>query len=256
AYERGGEIALQWWYNRDLFDRWRMEQMSRHYLRMLDAVVKEPGCAVGQVEMLSAMERHQLLYDWNDTATAFPDKCVHELFEEQVARTPNAVAVVCEDKELNYGALNRRANQLAHYLRKKGVGTGDTVALLLERSIDLVVAEIAVLKCGAAYVPIDPFYSEERKAFLISDCQARAVLLLEEIALPEKLSAPRVNIDKLVLDEEPTTNIDLDTLLDGESLAYIMYTSGSTGQPKGVMVPHRGITRLIWNNNYAQFTKE
>ena len=179
---------------------------------------------------------------------------MHELFEEQVARTPDAVAVVCEDEELSYGGLNRRANQLAHYLRKMGVGTGDTVAVLLERSIDLVVAEIAVLKCSAAYVPIDPAYSEERKAFLISDCEARAVLVCEETALPGGLSAARVNIDKLILDEEATT--DLYTPLDGEALAYIMYTSGSTGQPKGVMVPHRGITRLIWNNNYAQFSKE
>jgi amino acid adenylation domain-containing protein len=255
AYERGGEIALQWWYNRDLFDRWRMEQMSRHYVRMLDAVVREPGCAVGRVEMLSATERHQVLYDWNDNATAFPaDKCVHELFEEQVARTPDAVAVVCEGEELNYGVLNRRANQLAHYLRKMGVGTGDTVALLLERSIDLVVAEIAVVKCSAAYVPIDPFYSEERKAFLISDCEARVVIVCGDTALPGGLSAARVNIDELILDEEATT--DLYTSLDGEALAYIMYTSGSTGQPKGVMVPHRGITRLIWNNNYAQFRKD
>jgi amino acid adenylation domain-containing protein len=255
AYERGGEIALHWWYNRDLFDRWRIEQMARHYVRMLDAVVREPSCAVGRVEMLSATERHQVLYDWNDTGTAFPaDKCVHELFEEQVARTPDAVAVACENEELNYGGLNRRANQLAHYLRKMGVGTGDTVAVLLERSIDLVVAEIAVLKCSAAYVPIDPAYSEERKAFLISDCEARAVLVCEETALPGGLSAARVNIDKLILDEEATT--DLYTPLDGDALAYIMYTSGSTGQPKGVMVPHRGITRLIWNNNYAQFSKE
>ena len=255
AFERGGEITVHWLYNRDLFDRWRMEQMARHYVRMLDAVVREPGCAVGRVEMLSATERHQLLYDWNDTATAFPaDKCVHELFEEQVARTPNAVAVVFEGEELNYAQLNARANQLAHYLRKMGVGTGDTVAILLERSIDLVVAEIAVLKCSAAYVPIDPAYSEERKAFLISDCEARAVLVCEETALPGGLSAARVNIDKLILDEEATT--DLYTPLDGEALAYIMYTSGSTGQPKGVMVPHRGITRLIWNNNYAQFSKE
>jgi len=255
AFERGGEITVHWLYNRDLFDRWRMEQMARHYVRMLDAVVRQPGCAVGRVEMLSAMERQQLLYEWNDTGTAFPaDKCVHQLFEEQVARTPDAVAVVFEGEELSYGGLNRRANQLAHYLRKMGVGTGDTVAVLLDRSIDLVVAEIAVLKCSAAYVPIDAAYSEERKAFLISDCEARAVLVCEEATLPGGLSAARVNIDKLILDEEATT--DLYRPLDGEALAYIMYTSGSTGQPKGVMVPHRGITRLIWNNNYAQFSKE
>ncbi len=143
---------------------------------------------------------------------------------------------------------------MAHYLRKMGVRTGDTVAVLLDRSIDLVVAEIAVLKCSAAYVPINAAYSEERKAFLISDCEARAVLVCEKTIVPAGLSSARVNIDKLILDEEAAT--DLYTPLDGEALAYIMYTSGSTGQPKGVMEPHRGIIPLIWNNNYTQFNKE
>ena len=251
AFERGGEITVSWLYNRDLFDRWRMEQMARHYVRMLDAVVREPGCAAGRVEMLSATERQQLLYDWNDTGTAFPaNKCVHELFEEQVARTPDAVALVFEGEELNYSQLNARANRLAHYLTKLGVRPDDCVVILFERSVDTVVAEIAILKCGAAYVPIDPIYSEERKAFLISDCAARAVLVRQKTGLPVGLSAARVDIESVTLDEQATTN--LDTPLNGEALAYIIYTSGSTGQPKGVMVPHRAITRLVWNTNYAQ----
>ena len=155
AFERAGEITLSWLYNRDLFDRWRMEQMSRHYVRMLDAVVKEPGCAVGRVEMLSATERHQVLYDWNDTATAFPaDKCVHELFEEQVARTPNAVAVVFEGEELSYAQLNARANRLAHYLRELGVRPDALVAVCLERGFEMIVALLGVLKAGGACVPL------------------------------------------------------------------------------------------------------
>jgi len=254
AFEHSGEITVHWLYNRDLFDRWRMEQMARHYVQMLEAVVRHPGPAVGRVEMLSAPERQQLLYEWNDTGTAFPNKCVHQLFEAQVEKTPKAIAVVCEDEELSYAQLNARANQLAHYLRKVGIRTGDTVAILMERSMHTVVAEIAVLKCGAAYVPIDPAYAEERKAFLISDCGARAVLVSGETVLPAGLSTARVDLDSVILDEEAAT--DLATPLDGEALAYVMYTSGSTGQPKGVMVPHRGITRLIWNNNYARFSQQ
>ena len=171
-----------------------------------------------------------------------------------MARTPDAVALVFEGEELNYSQLNARANRLAHYLTKLGVRPDDCVVILFERCVDTVVAEIAILKCGAAYVPIDPVYSEERKAFLISDCVARAVLVRQETALPIGLSAARVDIDSLVLDQEATTN--LDTPLGGEALAYIIYTSGSTGQPKGVMVPHRAIIRLVWNTNYAQCTQQ
>jgi amino acid adenylation domain-containing protein len=231
------------------------EYMHTALASLTDALERAPGSAIGRLAVLSAKERQQLLYEWNDTATEFPaDKCVHELFEEQAARTPNAVAVVFERGELSYAQLNTRANRLAHYLRTAGVAPGDAVAILLERSVDTVVAEIAILKCGAAYVPIDPAYSEERNAFLISDCEARAVLVYKETALPRGLSAVRIDLDSVVLDEEATAN--LDTQLDGEALAYVMYTSGSTGQPKGVMVPHRAITRLVWNSNYAQFRKQ
>jgi amino acid adenylation domain-containing protein len=254
--ESGDAIAGVVEYATSLFDAATMERYFVYFRNLLEAMVADDTQAVDRLNMLDATERHRVLYDWNDTAVAFPDKCVHELFEEQVARTPDAVAVVFEDEELSYTQLNSRANRLAHYLRKIGVGTGATVALLLERCLNTVVAEIAVLKCGAIYVPVDPAFSEERKVFLISDCQARAVIVCENMALPGGLSTVRVDLDSVILEEESATNLDLDTPLDGEALAYVMYTSGSTGQPKGVMVPHRGITRLIWNNNYAQFSKD
>ena len=127
----------------------------------------------GRVEMLSATERHQLLYDWNDTATAFPaDKCVHELFEEQVARTPDAVAVVFEDEELSYAQLNARANRLAHYLRELGVKPDERVAICLERGFEMIVALLGVLKAGGAYVPLDPDYPIERLRLMLQDAAA------------------------------------------------------------------------------------
>ena len=172
-----GEILVHWLYNRDLFDRWRIEQMARHYVQMLDAVVRDPGCAAGRVEMLSATERHQLLYGWNDTGTAFPrDKCVQELFEEQVARTPDAIAVVFEGEELSYARLNARANRLAHYLRDLGVRPDDRVAICAERSLEMVVGLLAVLKAGGAYVPLDPSYPEERLRFMLEDSAPAALL--------------------------------------------------------------------------------
>ena len=183
AFESGGEILVHWLYNRDLFDRWRIEQMARHYVQMLDAVVRDPGCAAGRVEMLSATERHQLLYGWNDTGTAFPrDKCVQELFEEQVARTPDAIAVVFEGEELSYARLNARANRLAHYLRDLGVRPDDRVAICAERSLEMVVALLAILKAGGAYVPLDPSYPVERLRFMLEDSAPAALLTQGHLA--------------------------------------------------------------------------
>ena len=206
--------------------------MSRHYVRMLDAVVKEPGCAVGRVEMLSAMERHQVLYDWNDTATAFPaDKCVHELFEEQVARTPNAVAVVLEGEELSYAQLNARANRLAHYLRELGVKPDARVAVCLERGFEMIVALLGVLKAGGAYVPLDPDYPVERLRLMLQDAQP--VALLTHTKLRELLSGIGEKLPMVVLKDAaawesyPESDLNRATIgVTPDHLAYVIYTSG------------------------------
>jgi len=179
---------------------------------------------------------------------------VHELFEEQAAKRPEAVAVVCGEQTLSYAELNARANQLAHYLRELGVKPEERVATLLERSPDLVVAEIAVLKCGAAYVPIDLAYPGERKAFVIADSEAKMVLCVGGMELPEMPGVRRVNVEEALLREGRSEDEeDVEIEVDKESLAYIMYTSGSSGQPKGVMVPHRAIGRVVKRNGYAKF---
>ena len=258
AFERGGEMTVSWLYNRDLFDRWRMEQMSRHYVRMLDGVVREPGCAVGRVEMLSAKERHQLLYDWNETATAFPaDKCVHQLFEEQVARTPDAIAVVSEDEELTYAELNAKANRLAHHLRDLGVKPDDRVAICLERGFEMIVAMLGVLKAGGAYLPLDSDYPIERLRLMLQDAQP--IALLTHTKVRELLSGIGGKLPVVVLKDAaelelyPESNLDCSTIgVTPNHLAYVIYTSGSTGVPKGVMVEHGGIVRLVRNTNYVQ----
>src|SRR6202041_2516943 len=150
---------------------------------LVDALETAPAAAVRTLPMLPASERHRVLYEWNDTGTRFPsDKCVHELFEEQVARTPDAVAVVFEDDQLSYAELNRRANRLAHYLRELGVGPDDRVALCVERSFEMIVALLAVLKAGGAYVPLDPAYPVERLRFMLEDSAPLALLTLSHLS--------------------------------------------------------------------------
>ncbi|HEY2360447.1 MAG TPA: amino acid adenylation domain-containing protein [Candidatus Angelobacter sp.] len=203
-------------------------------------------------EMLSDAERQKILYEWNRTETDYAkDKCVHQLFEEQVARTPQATAVVWEDASCTYAELNQRANRLAHHLRRVGVQSGQRVAMFLQRSMELVIAEVAILKCGAAYVPIDPSFPEERKAWLIRDSEAYVALALEDTEVPNAPEMVRVNLDQSVLSEGPEENLGI--AVNSEAIAYVMYTSGSTGIPKGVMVPHCGIQRLVLNSCFATF---
>src|SRR5262249_38837611 len=179
------------------------------------------------------------------------EKCVHELFEAQAERTPHAIAVAHENRQLSYSELNARANRLAHYLREIGAGPDSRVALYLERSPEMVVGLLAVLKAGAAYVPLDISYPSERLAFAINDCEARAVLAVKAMTLGPLPSVQRIDLDDLRLNEALSENLDLP--LESRAAAYVIYTSGSTGQPKGVVVPHRAIGRLVLNNGYVQF---
>ncbi|MDU0954961.1 amino acid adenylation domain-containing protein, partial [Bradyrhizobium sp.] len=186
------------------------------------------------------------------TAAAYPqDVCVHELFEAQAERTPDAVAVVHEDRRLSYAELNTQANRLAHHLRKLGVKPDDRVAICIERSIDLVAAELAILKCGAAYVPLDPAYPAERLSFMIEDCEASLVLTARGAVLPEGLEVHSIDVGDVLRVAGDDSNPGVSR--DSGSDAYIMYTSGSTGTPKGVVIPHRAIGRLVINNGYADF---
>ena len=249
--ETGEEITGGLEYATSLFEPSTIERYLGYWRQLLEGMVADEKQAVDRLPLLSAAERRKVLVDWNDTAADYPaDQCIHELFEAQASRTPDAVAVVYEDRHLTYAELNARANRLAHYLLSLGGKPGDYVPIFLERSITLVVAELAVLKCGAAYVPIDPAFPAERQAFMVSDCGARVVIAADGIALPEGLTATRVDIDEVMLGEGAISNLPVS--LDSEATAYVMYTSGSTGQPKGVMVPHRGIMRLVLNGGYVK----
>ena len=207
---------------------------------LVDALQTSPATAVRTLDVLPASERDRVLYEWNDTKAEYPsDKCVHELFEEQVLKSPDAVAVVFEDRELSYSELNRRANQLAHYLRELGVKPDDRVAICVERGFEMIVGLMAVLKAGGAYVPLDPAYPVERLRFMLEDSEP--VALLTQSHLRELFAATGDALSVLDLDDQDAawhrlldSNPDPSLIgLTPRHLAYLIYTSGSTGQPEG-----------------------
>jgi amino acid adenylation domain-containing protein/FkbM family methyltransferase len=244
------QFEIRMLYDADLFKPARIRRMMEHYAGLLASAMANPQENISSLQLLPEAELQRVVRDWNATETEFPkQQCVHELFGKQVENTPYATAVVSEDVTLSYAELNRQANQLAHHLLELGVTAGERVATILERSVDLVIAELAILKCGAAYVPIDPRFPAERKALLISDSNVRVVIAPDKAQLADLPEVAQVNVHSHT--GRLTRNPDVP--LTSEAVAYVMYTSGSMGKAKGVMVPHRAITRLVLNNRYASF---
>ena len=209
----------------------------------------DPGQRISQLPLLTEAERHQLLVEWNDTAVEYPrDRCIHQLFEAQVERSPEATALVYEDQQLTYGELNARANRLAHHLRSLGVGPEVLVGVCLERSLELVVGLLAILKAGGAYVPLDPSYPAERLAFMLQDTQAPVLLTQQRLLARLPAYAGHtlcLERDAAHIAQHPDTNPP--TSATPTNLAYVIYTSGSTGTPKGVMVEqHSVVNYLSW----------
>ncbi|KAF9345146.1 hypothetical protein BGX26_003467, partial [Mortierella sp. AD094] len=228
--------------------------MQQALQSLVDALDRTPRMQVRDLEILPAAEREMLIRSWNSTDVAYPDSiCIHQLFENQVKQSPDAIAVVYEDQSLTYCELNDRSNRRAVQLRDRGVQPGDFVATMLERSFELIITQIATLKIGSAYVPIDPKAPADRQSFIINDCRAQLLVIGENTKAP-------VESEEMLLRLTNDNNNETDSHVDiadfrsiGSSLdtAYAMYTSGSTGVPKGVLVPHRAIARLTINNGYA-----
>jgi len=242
-------LAGQMQYNSDLFDQATIERMTEHFATLLQSIVGNPDQSISKLPMLSQQERNQLLTEWNATKkqAVVPAQCVHQLFEEQVERTPDAIAVVFEGEQLTYRELNRRANRLAHHLRKMGIGADMMVGLYMERCLEMVVGVLGILKAGGAYLPLDPKFPQDRLAFMLEDAAAPLLLTLERLATS--------------LPEHPAQVICLDAirdLLEGESdenpanastsadAMYVIYTSGSTGKPKGVLIEHRQLVNYLY----------
>jgi len=227
-------------YNADLFEAATIARMLRTFRTLLGAVVADPALCLSDLPLSTPAEQQQLVVEWNDTKTDSPrDLSIHQLFEAQVARAPNAVAVVCAGEQLTYEELNRRSNQLAHYLRALEIGPEVLVGSCLEPSLELIVGLLGILKAGGVYVPLDPTYPKERLAFMLEDAQVGVLLTQESLVagLPEH-QARAVCLDSgwEAIAGKSTENPVSSTIAQG--LAYVIYTSGSTGRPKGVLVSH------------------
>ncbi|MEM9808707.1 MAG: amino acid adenylation domain-containing protein, partial [Cyanobacteria bacterium P01_D01_bin.56] len=246
-------------YSTDLFKPTTIERMVGHFQILLDAIGYQSDQPVAMLPILPEAERQQLLLDWNQTQVDYPlEVCLHQLFEAQVEKTPDAPAIVFEGQQLTYRQLNQRANYLANYLQTVGVGPESMVGICLERSLEMVVGLLGILKSGGAYVPIDPTYPQERLGFMLTDAQVP--VLLTSAAVAEQL--PPCPGKQLCLDrdwEEICGVSDRNPIsaVKAHNLAYVIYTSGSTGKPKGAMNTHRGIVnRLLWMQDQYQLTLE
>ena len=247
-------LRLRLQYRTDLFERSTVEAIGRRLVALLEAVVADPSQPIGRIDILEQEERQQILIDWNNTACEVPQTTLPGLFEAQVERSPEAIALVFEESTLSYAELNAQANRLAHLLIGRGVGPENLVALALPRSIEMVVTLLGILKAGAAYLPLDPEYPVERLSYMLRDAQPACVLTSAQISerLPE--SVARLLLDHPetagALAQSPETNpsdAERTQPLSPHNPAYVIYTSGSTGTPKGVVGLHSGaINRLRW----------
>lgn len=233
-------------YNTDIFDGATINRMVEHFHSLLSGIVNNPEQRLCELPLLTEAQRHQLLVEWNDTQIEYSqDQCFHQLFEAQVAQTPDAVAVVFQNEQLTYRELNQRANQLAHYLQKLGVKPEVIVGICVERSLEMIVSVLGILKAGGAYLPLDPTYPAERLAFMLSDSQVPVLLTTQTLmaGLPKhRTQVVCLDADWATIAQESEQNPDSD--VNVENLAYLIYTSGSTGTPKGVLVTHEGLGNL------------
>jgi amino acid adenylation domain-containing protein len=232
-------------YRQELWDTATIERMAGHFLTLLKALGADPVRCIGELPLLTETESHQILVEWNDTTVEYPNKCVHELFESQAERAPDAIALVFESEELTYRELNERANHLAHYLIEKEIGPEVLVAICIERSIEMIVGILGILKAGGAYVPLDPNSPDARLSFILEDCGKPLLVTTDELSI--RFADV---VDNIVLIDDrssipgqliynPSVSDDI------HQLAYVIYTSGSTGLPKGVEIEHKNVTRLM-----------
>ncbi|MBD1825981.1 non-ribosomal peptide synthetase [Microcoleus vaginatus GB1-A2] len=243
--ERG--LTATWEYSTNLFQPSTIARMHGHFQILLEGIIANADRRLDELPLLSDRERHQLLVEWNNTRVDYPkDSTIHQMFEARAQQTPDAIAVVFEDQKLTYGELNKRANQVAHYLQKLGVKPEVRVGIYVDRSLEMVVGLLGIIKAGGAYVPLDPAYSSERLSFMLED--AKVQVLLAQSHLDEKI---RDRAQSVVFLDSDWENIAIESKenclsdVTPDCLAYVIYTSGSTGKPKGVQVNHRSAVHLF-----------
>ncbi|MBD2208320.1 amino acid adenylation domain-containing protein [Nostoc linckia FACHB-104] len=257
AEETNSEIRVSWEYNTDLFDAETITRMAEHFQTLLRGIIANPQQRVTELPLLTQNEQHHLLVDSNNTQAEYNfDKCIHQLFAEQVERTPNAVAVIFGEQQLTYRELNNQANKLAADLQTLGVKSDVLVGICIERSLEMVVGLLAILKAGGAYLPLDPNYPQERLEYMIKDADILVLLTQQKLInfLPQ-YQGKVICLDKWEVINQENHSI-LETNVKPDNLAYVIYTSGSTGKPKGVMISHRSIcNHMIWMQSEFPLTE-
>ena len=253
--EVNGELKFSIEYGINLFKRETIKRMAAHLCKLLNEITKDTMIQLSGIDILSKAERDQLLYEFNDTYMEYPkDKTIHQLFEEQVERTPNHVALVFNDEQMTYSELNRKSNQVAKVLRASGVEPDDIVGITVERSFEMIIGILGILKSGGAYLPIDPDYPIERIKFMLEDSNAEILLTQSWLSEEIRFEGKRIHLDEVELYQMNAENLEI--INTSTDLAYVIYTSGSTGKPKGVMVEHEGLTNYIWWAGKTYFENE
>ena len=251
------EYFLRFEYCTKLFNEDFIKRFSMHYINILNTLLENTEIKISDIDMLSEEEKNQILYEFNNTKVDYPiDKTIIDLFEEQVEITPNNIAVIFENQKLTYKELNEKANSLARFLLANNVTTGDIVGILLDKSLEMIISILGILKVGATFLPIDVGYPNERIDYIIRDSKANILLTTQNF-----IHKANDTVQPLCIETESNyfaqyDNSNLNILYDVNNLAYIMYTSGSTGNPKGVMVTHKNIVRLVKNNNFITFDND
>jgi nonribosomal peptide synthetase DhbF len=248
AQEQDGEIRTDWIYNRDLFDRWRIQQMAQHYRIVLEAVATDPQLEIRNIDLLGVNERKQILEEWNRTHRDYPHIArLTKLVEKHAERSPEAIAITCQGKELNYKELNDRANRLARYLIRQGVAPETRVGICVERSVEMVIGLLGIWKAGGAYVPLEPNYPDDRLKLIVKDADIRFLVTGRQLAdrFFDQPSLQLIDLDKdwEAIAQQNAENVQ--ARLTPDHAAYVIYTSGSTGNPKGVVVTHRSLHNLF-----------
>jgi len=259
AQDTGNEIDVVCRYNSDLFDEERASRMLGHFRTLVESVVRDADQPLSDLPLLTEPERQEILVEWNRTEVAYPqNRCLHELIEDQVARTPTAVAVVFGDLQLTYEELDTRANQLARHLQKLGVGPDTLVGICMERSLEMVVGLMGILKAGGAYVPLDPDYPKDRLTFMLEDAAVTVLLTQDHLVKTLPSSGARlIRLDADWPEIARESGSPVESAATAGHLAYMIYTSGSTGRPKGAMNTHRAIVnRLLWMQDAYPLTPE
>ena len=255
AEENDQGLLLRAEFNTDLYHETTIRRFLRLYEHILESVVADPHQKIDQIELLG-QEDAAAISSWNATNRPYPrDRCIHRLFEDQASKTPDAIAVEFEGRTLAYSQLNAKANQLAHYLRHRDIGPDVPVGICMDRSLEMIVALVAILKSGGVYVPLDPLYPAERLRFMAEDVGLKLILADAGLQAIFPESIERIDPSQTaVFESHPTDNPGWEGT--SEDLAYIVFTSGSTGTPKGVAVPHRGVVRLVFGQEYMEFGPE